>query len=118
LSSISPVVLLAPFRVSAVVPDPILRVDSFVIAVRSWSRGASGRFWDIGQVPSRNFDWLSFTPLWSPSLVLQLVSEPVWSLVDFNRLCDLKVTWRKVLNLSFSMVRISVIGRTKLAAIF
>jgi hypothetical protein len=49
-------VLLAPFRVSAVVPDPILRVDSFVIAVRFWPRGASGRFWDIGQVPSRNFD--------------------------------------------------------------
>jgi hypothetical protein len=35
-------------------------------------RGASGRFWDICQVPVRNFNWLPFTPLWSPSLVLQL----------------------------------------------
>jgi hypothetical protein len=52
----------------------------------------------------------SHSPLWSPSPVLQLVSEPVWSLVDFNRLCDLKVTWRKVLlSLWSSMARISVI---------
>jgi hypothetical protein len=27
--------------------------------------------WDIGQVPVRNFNCLPFTPLWSPSLVLQ-----------------------------------------------
>jgi hypothetical protein len=33
--------------------------------------------WDIGQVTVSNFDWLPFTPLWSPSPVLQLVSEPV-----------------------------------------
>jgi hypothetical protein len=43
----------------------------------------------------RNFDWLPFTPLWSPSLVLQLVSELVWSYVGFNRLCDPKATWEK-----------------------
>jgi hypothetical protein len=29
--------------------------------------------WDIGQVHVSNFDWLPFTPLWSPSLVLHLV---------------------------------------------
>jgi hypothetical protein len=27
-------------------------------------------------------------PIWSSSPVLQLISEPVWSLVGFNRLCD------------------------------
>jgi hypothetical protein len=43
----------------------------------------------------RNFDWLSFTPLWSASLVLQLVSELVWSHVGFNRLCDPKALWEK-----------------------
>jgi hypothetical protein len=26
--------------------------------------------WDIGQVPVSNFDWIPFTPLWSPSLFL------------------------------------------------
>jgi hypothetical protein len=26
--------------------------------------------WDIGQVPVSNFDWIPFTPLWSPSPVL------------------------------------------------
>jgi hypothetical protein len=58
-------------------------------------------------------------PLWSPSPVLQLVSEPVWSLVGFNRLYDLNATWRKVMSsLWFSMTRISVIGRTELASIF
>jgi hypothetical protein len=35
LSSISLVVLLAPFHISAAVPDPVLRADSFAIAVRS-----------------------------------------------------------------------------------
>jgi hypothetical protein len=53
------VVLLASFHISAVVPDPILRADRFAIAVRSWpswKRETSGRFWDIGQVPLRNFD--------------------------------------------------------------
>jgi hypothetical protein len=34
-------------------------------------------------------------PTWSPSLILRLVSEPVWSLDGFNRLYDLKATWRK-----------------------
>jgi hypothetical protein len=67
----------------------------------------------------KNFDWLPFTPLWSPSPVLQLVLEPIWSLVGFNRLCDLKVTWRKVLlSLCSSMTRISVTGKTELATIF
>jgi hypothetical protein len=43
----------------------------------------------------------------------------VWSLVGFNRLCDLKATWRKVLSsLWSSMARISVIGRIELATIF
>jgi hypothetical protein len=37
-----------------------------------WKRGVSGSIWDIGQVPIRNFDWLPFTPLWSPSPVLQI----------------------------------------------
>jgi hypothetical protein len=39
------------------------------IANQSWAcskRGVSSWFWDIGQVPLRNFDWLPFTPLWSP----------------------------------------------------
>jgi hypothetical protein len=76
--------------------------------------------WDIGQVLSRNFDWLPFTPppFWSPSMVLQLVSESVWSLVGYNSLCDPKIIWRNVLlSLWSSMVRISVIGRTELATI-
>jgi hypothetical protein len=29
--------------------------------------------WDIGQVTVSNFDWLPFTPLWSPSPVLHPV---------------------------------------------
>jgi hypothetical protein len=33
---------------------------------------------------------VNYVPLWSSSSVLQLVSEPVWSLVGFNRFCDLK----------------------------
>jgi hypothetical protein len=52
-------------------------------------------------------------------LVLQLVSEPVWSPVAFNRLCDPKATWRKVLlNLWSSMTRISVTEKTELTTIF
>jgi hypothetical protein len=75
--------------------------------------------WDIGQVIVSNFDWLPFTPLWSPSPVLQLVSEPVWSPVGFNMLCDLKATWRKeLLSLWSSMARISITGKTELATIF
>jgi hypothetical protein len=49
----------APIRVSAVVPILVPRADSFSIAMRSWSswkRGMSGQFWDINQVPVRNFD--------------------------------------------------------------
>jgi hypothetical protein len=76
----------------------------------------------LGYRPSsfeENFDWLPFTPLWSPSPVLQLIAEPVWSPVDFNRLCDLKATWRKVLSsLWSSMTRISVTEKTELATIF
>jgi hypothetical protein len=54
-----------------------------------------------------------------PSPVLQLVLEPVWSLVGFNRLCDLKARWRKIMSsLWSSMKRISVIGRTELTTIF
>jgi hypothetical protein len=33
-------------------------------------RGVSDRFQDICQVSIRNFDWLSFTLLWSPSPIL------------------------------------------------
>jgi hypothetical protein len=33
----------------------------------------SGRGWNIGRVLSRNFDCLSFTPLWSSSPVLQII---------------------------------------------
>jgi hypothetical protein len=48
-----------------------------------------------------------------------LVSELVWSPVGFNRLCDLKATWRNVLlSLWYSMVRILVTGKTKLTTIF
>jgi hypothetical protein len=59
LSSISLVVLLVPFRVSAAVPSPVLRADSWAIDVQSWpgsKRGASDSIWDIGHVPLRNFD--------------------------------------------------------------
>jgi hypothetical protein len=61
----------------------------------------------------------SLSPLLlSPSPVLQLVSEPVWSPIGFNRLCDLKATWRNVLlRLWSSMAWISVTGKTKLATI-
>jgi hypothetical protein len=66
-----------------------------------------------------NFDWLPFTPLWSPSPVLQLVSEPVLSLVGFNRLCDPMTTWSKVLlSLWSSVARILVTGKTELTTIF
>jgi hypothetical protein len=37
----------------------------------NWAEGVSDfEVWDIGQVTVSNFDWLSFTPLWSPSPVL------------------------------------------------
>jgi hypothetical protein len=57
-------------------------------------------------------------PVWSHSPIIQLISEPVWSLVGFNRLCNLKVTWRKVQSSWwFSMVRILVTGKTELTTI-
>jgi hypothetical protein len=31
----------------------------------------SDPFYDIGQISSRNFNWLSFTPLWSPFLHIE-----------------------------------------------
>jgi hypothetical protein len=57
-----------------------------------------GLIWDIGQVPSSNFDWLPFTPsmvvLSDPSIGIRVG----WvTLVGSNRLCDPKATWRKVL---------------------
>jgi hypothetical protein len=53
-------------------------------------------------------------PVWSPSPVLQLISEPVWLSVGFNMLYDPNVTWRKVmLSLCSSMTKISVIVKTK-----
>jgi hypothetical protein len=49
---------------------------------------------------------------------IQLILELIWSLIGFNRLCDPKATWRKVLSsLWSSMVRILIIGRTELATI-
>jgi hypothetical protein len=33
--------------------------------------------WDIHQVPTRNFDWLPFTPPWSPSPVLHIASDEI-----------------------------------------
>jgi hypothetical protein len=62
---------------------------------------------------AKNFIRLSFTPTLpvTPS-VLQLVSKPVRSLVVLNRLCDLKVTWRKTpSSLWFTMMKILVAGR-------
>jgi hypothetical protein len=42
----------------------------------------SGRFWDIGQVRTRNFNWLPFTPppLCSPSPVL----HGAYALVEYD----------------------------------
>jgi hypothetical protein len=56
--------LLAPYCVSTVipVPNPVPRAHSFSIAMWSYKRGTSGLIWDIGQVSSRSFDWLPFTP--------------------------------------------------------
>jgi hypothetical protein len=59
------VVLLAPIRVSAAVPNPVLRADSclnsYVVLVMLEERDVD-LIWDIGQVPAKNFDWLPFTP--------------------------------------------------------
>jgi hypothetical protein len=80
-----------------------------------------GLFWDIGQVLLENFYWLPFNPppLCPPYPVLQLVSELAWSLVDSNRLCDPKATWRKVLlSIWFLMMRILVTGKTELTTMF
>jgi hypothetical protein len=76
-----------------------------------------GRFRDISQVP-QGILIDSDSPLWSSSLVLQLVSKPVWSLVAFNWLYDSKAIRRNVLStLWSSMARISVIEKTELATI-
>jgi hypothetical protein len=73
---------------------------------------------NLGHRPSSLEEFL-IGSLWSSSPVLQFVSELVWSLVGFNRLCDPKATWRKVLsNLWSSMALILVIGKTELATIF
>jgi hypothetical protein len=53
------VFLLASIRVSASVPNPVLRADSFFISLWFWlsqKGGASDRIRDIGRVSSRNFD--------------------------------------------------------------
>jgi hypothetical protein len=74
LLSITCVVVLAPLSVSVTVPSPALQADSLSIARQSCSgykRVVSGWFWDIGQIPVRNFDWLPFIPLWSPSPIIQ-----------------------------------------------
>jgi hypothetical protein len=42
---------------------------------------ASGRFWNIGQVSSRNFDWLSFTP---PGCLLRSFSRTIRNCVCFS----------------------------------
>jgi hypothetical protein len=45
-----------------------------------------------------------------------LVSEPIWSPIDFNRLYDLKAIWRNVLSSWwFLMARISVTEKIELA---
>jgi hypothetical protein len=57
-------------------------------------------------------------PFWSSYPVLQLVLEMIWSLVDFNRLCDPKERWRKMLSsLWSSIARILVTGKTELATV-
>jgi hypothetical protein len=86
----------------------------------------------LAELEERGFDWdLGYRPnsigefllaLIHPPLVafsvLQLVSEPVWSPVGFNRLCDLKATWRKVMSSLWSlMTRISITGKIELATI-
>jgi hypothetical protein len=52
----------------------------------NWAEGVSDfGVWDIGQVTVSNFDWLSFTPLWSPSPVL----ETLYSLGEIRDVCIL-----------------------------
>jgi hypothetical protein len=71
--------------------------------------------WDIDQflVKEILLDSRSRPPPVASS-ILQLVSEPVRSLVALNKLCDLKATYRKASSsLWFLIVRISVIGRTE-----
>jgi hypothetical protein len=53
----------------------------------------SGQFWDMGRVPSRNFDWLPFNPLWSSSPVLQLM-DVILFLDEENVLNDEKIYFR------------------------
>jgi hypothetical protein len=89
------VTLLVLIRVFVVTPNPIPMTNSYGILIEL-EGDAYGLIWDIGQVPSMDFDWL-LCPLGSPSSILQLESELVWSLVRFNRICDSNATWRKVL---------------------
>jgi hypothetical protein len=70
------VITRAPVRVPSEDPSSLPKADSLSIANQSWAcskRGVSGWFWDIGQVPLRNFDWLPFTPpsgrLFGPSVM-------------------------------------------------
>jgi hypothetical protein len=75
--------------------------------VHSWSvlsvlkREVSGWFWDIGQVPVRNLDWLPFTPLWSPSPVLQSSYRYINSLLQIH---DSMSSWFGLLS-SFFLVQ-------------
>jgi hypothetical protein len=116
------VILLTSFRVSATSPNPVPMADSFAIFVRSWPSEKRGRWVDFEIYVKFHREILigSHSPplLWSPSPVLKMVSEPVWSPVRFNRLCDLKTIWRNVLlSLWSSMMRISVIGKIEVATI-
>jgi hypothetical protein len=50
---------------------------------KNWVEGASDfEVWDIGQVTVSNFDWLSFTPLWSSSPVLQIAVQKRMIFID------------------------------------
>jgi hypothetical protein len=77
-----------------------------------------GSFLDIGQVLIENFYWLPCT-IWLYSPILQLLLEPVLSLIGFNRLYDSKATWIKVMSsMLSSMTRILVTEKIELVTIF
>jgi hypothetical protein len=69
------VTLLVLIRVFVVTPNPIPMTNSYGILIEL-EGNAYGLIWDIGQVPSMDFDWL-LCPLGSPSSILQLESELV-----------------------------------------
>jgi hypothetical protein len=76
---------------------------------------------DLGHRPSsgEKFYLAPIHPLWSSSLVLELIPEPVWSCVGFNMLCDPKATSRKLMSsLWSSMTMILIIEITELTTIF